>query len=242
MSLASTDFEDFEPSVNHCEQGVIAECPYVRGEKISLPSPVPAVVEGSVYAVLTGAVSCAGSTFAPGDFFLIPASLDRAVVEPMRPARFQNPTRARRPVLPAGRHVSFPGPSKALGYSPTGQARSVEFRASTARGVIERAYRIVSLEKSANNIWLSLTILGIGDRAAETISRLVRITSRECAPLEFYVRPAHLHIDVVSLPVFVTPVEDKPADADLIISSAHVGGDRIPKRCDEIGGRTWHAK
>ena len=83
-SMASIDFEDFEPAVNHATSGVIAECPYFKVEKLSLSTPVPACVEArfSILAVLSGVASCAGVSFKPGDFFLAPASLGDATVEP----------------------------------------------------------------------------------------------------------------------------------------------------------------
>jgi mannose-6-phosphate isomerase len=83
-SMASIDFEDFEPAVNHLDQGVIAECPYFRVEKLQLSSPVSACNEGrfSIITVVSGGASCAGLNFKPGDFFLAPASLGSSTVEP----------------------------------------------------------------------------------------------------------------------------------------------------------------
>ena len=82
-SMASIDFEDFEPAVNHLGKGVIAECPYFRVEKLELSSPMPACREGrfSIVTIVSGAASCAGADFQPGDFFLAPASLGDATVE-----------------------------------------------------------------------------------------------------------------------------------------------------------------
>lgn len=83
-SMVSTDFADFEPDVCRKDQGVIAECPYFAVEKVLLESPVPAINDGrfAIYNVLTGSVNCAGASFKPGDFFLVPASLDGTTVEP----------------------------------------------------------------------------------------------------------------------------------------------------------------
>ena len=83
-SMASIDFNDFEPVVNHARSGVIAECPYFKVEKLPLSTPVPACSEGkfSIVTVLSGAASCAGTNFKPGDFFLAPASLGSATVQP----------------------------------------------------------------------------------------------------------------------------------------------------------------
>jgi mannose-6-phosphate isomerase len=83
-SMASIDFNDFEPVVNHARSGVIAECPYFKVEKLPLSSPVPACSEGkfSIVTVLSGAASFAGINFKPGDFFLAPASLGSATIQP----------------------------------------------------------------------------------------------------------------------------------------------------------------
>jgi len=83
-SMVSTDFADFEPDVCRKEQGVIAECPYFVVEKVLLDSPVPATPDErfAIYNVLTGSATCSGATFKPGDFFLVPASLAGATVEP----------------------------------------------------------------------------------------------------------------------------------------------------------------
>jgi len=83
-SLISTDFEDFEPKVDRISGGVLAECPYFRVEKFTLSEPLPATVDGkfAIFAVLSGEVTCSGSTFKPGEFFLAPASLAEATVAP----------------------------------------------------------------------------------------------------------------------------------------------------------------
>ncbi len=84
-SLVSTDFADFEPDVSRIEEGVLAECPYFRVEKVPLTSAIPACTDGrfAIYNVLTGSVQCAGVTFRPGDFFLAPAIQEGALVEPI---------------------------------------------------------------------------------------------------------------------------------------------------------------
>jgi mannose-6-phosphate isomerase len=83
-SMASIDFNDFEPKADHIEEGVIAECPYFKVEKISVGSPIPAASDGkfAIFSVVAGGVSVAGTQFAPGNFFLAPASIGDAVVEP----------------------------------------------------------------------------------------------------------------------------------------------------------------
>jgi mannose-6-phosphate isomerase len=83
-SMASIDFDDFEPNVNHASEGVIAECPYFKVEKLSLSLPVVASPDGkfAIFSVVSGGVSLAGTSFKPGDFFLAPASLGDVTVEP----------------------------------------------------------------------------------------------------------------------------------------------------------------
>jgi mannose-6-phosphate isomerase len=85
QSLASIDFNDFEPGVDHIQDGVIAECPYFKVEKLPLSSPIPAAADGkfAIFTVVAGKVSVAGTQFAPGYFFLVPASLGEATVEPV---------------------------------------------------------------------------------------------------------------------------------------------------------------
>ncbi len=83
-SMISTDFEDFEPKVDRISGGVLAECPYFRVEKITLSAPTAAAVDGkfAIFSVLSGGVTCAGTTFQPGEFFLAPASLDGTTIVP----------------------------------------------------------------------------------------------------------------------------------------------------------------
>jgi len=83
-SMNSVDFEDFEPSADRIREGMLAECPYFRVEKLPLFGPEPACPDRSfaIYTVLTGGVSCVGAHFRPGDFFLAPASLEGVAIEP----------------------------------------------------------------------------------------------------------------------------------------------------------------
>ncbi|HEY5741730.1 MAG TPA: type I phosphomannose isomerase catalytic subunit, partial [Terrimicrobiaceae bacterium] len=86
-SMLSIDFDDFEPHVDHVTEGVIAECPYFTVEKLPLASSIPATQEGkfTIFAVVGGGVSLSGTSFKPGDFFLAPASIGNAPVEPTEP-------------------------------------------------------------------------------------------------------------------------------------------------------------
>jgi mannose-6-phosphate isomerase len=76
-SLASIDFEDFEPDLAAPEQQVIAECEYFRVEKLKLQ---PGESCGhrdprwfSIFSVAEGEVESGGFRFKKGDFFLLPA-------------------------------------------------------------------------------------------------------------------------------------------------------------------------
>jgi mannose-6-phosphate isomerase len=83
-SMASIDFDDFEPAVNHASHGVLAECDYFKVEKILLSSDQPSCPDGkfSIITVVAGCAACEGIEFKPGDFFLVPATLGGAVVRP----------------------------------------------------------------------------------------------------------------------------------------------------------------
>jgi len=74
-SLASIDFEDYEPPVRTRENPVIANCPFFRVEKVTLDSPVEVRPEGrfALVAVAEGEVVCANTTFRRGQFFLLPS-------------------------------------------------------------------------------------------------------------------------------------------------------------------------
>jgi mannose-6-phosphate isomerase len=83
-SLSSIDFNDFEPSIDHVNDGIIAECPYFKVEILRLSSPIPASADGkfAISCVVSGSVLLAGKSFTPGNFFLAPASLGDVAVEP----------------------------------------------------------------------------------------------------------------------------------------------------------------
>ena len=52
---------------------------------MTLSEAVPAVADGrfAIYTVLSGAVSCGETTFRPGSFFLVPASMGDARITPV---------------------------------------------------------------------------------------------------------------------------------------------------------------
>ena len=75
-SLASIDFEDFEPGMDVPNGTVIAECAYFRVEKLVLGTSETAgnrdIGRFSIFSVAEGAVICEGNRFSKGDFFLLP--------------------------------------------------------------------------------------------------------------------------------------------------------------------------
>lgn len=83
-SLASIDFNDFEPAVSGVREPVIAECPFFQVEKIPLDSPRDVRPEGrfALVAVTGGTVLCGGKTFGKGRFFIVPAEGTGLDLEP----------------------------------------------------------------------------------------------------------------------------------------------------------------
>ena len=76
QSMASIDFQDFEPQVKSSTDPLVADCEYFHVEKISLATSRDLRPQ-SAFALavsLDQPVVCAGRTFAPAEFFLIPAS------------------------------------------------------------------------------------------------------------------------------------------------------------------------
>ena len=74
-SMASIDFEDFEPQVKTSTDSLVADCEFFHVEKISL-STSRDLRPQSAFALavsLDHPVTCGGRTLAPAEFFLIPA-------------------------------------------------------------------------------------------------------------------------------------------------------------------------
>ncbi len=90
-SLQSTDFNDIQPELQPRVEGsgVLVEYPLFRVEKWDLSDPRPALADAygrcAVFVCLEGKVDCAGTVFSPGEFFLVPACLPQARVEPLKP-------------------------------------------------------------------------------------------------------------------------------------------------------------
>ena len=83
-SLASINFDDFEPSLTPADAKVIAECPYFVVTKHELPSPLTMTGNDdfSIITCLTGSIECGGISLKPGGFMLIPASMKKATLIP----------------------------------------------------------------------------------------------------------------------------------------------------------------
>lgn len=77
-SMRSIDFEDREPELAKATGELLLNDPLFRIEKWPLVSPRAASPPGTcaIVGCLTGRVQCAAATIAPGEFFIVPASLD----------------------------------------------------------------------------------------------------------------------------------------------------------------------
>jgi mannose-6-phosphate isomerase len=84
-SMASIDFEDFEPAVNHLGKGW-CRMP-ISGLRKRTVITHACLRRGtvSIVTIVSGAASCAGADFKPGDFFLARQSLGGATVNPRQP-------------------------------------------------------------------------------------------------------------------------------------------------------------
>ncbi len=92
QSLQSTAFDDVRPALQpRVERGVgpVTTCQFFHVEKWALDAPLGALENTggrfAIFTCLTGKAECAGSTFGPGDFFLVPACLPQAQVKPLEP-------------------------------------------------------------------------------------------------------------------------------------------------------------
>lgn len=75
-SLASIDFDDFEPAMDEPRGNLLADCPHFRVERFVLTNGaaagLPHAGRFAVFAVAAGVVACGGEAFRAGDFFLVP--------------------------------------------------------------------------------------------------------------------------------------------------------------------------
>ena len=86
-SMASIDFHDFEPALTPASKPLVADCPHFHVEKIPLPLPgnIASAGDFSIVTCLTGELECSGTQLRPGEFMLIPASLEEAILIPKSP-------------------------------------------------------------------------------------------------------------------------------------------------------------
>jgi len=74
-SLASIEFDDFEPGVASKEESLIADCAFFHVKKITFSEPCDLRPAGrfALVTVLSGRVDCGGEAFQRGQFFFVPA-------------------------------------------------------------------------------------------------------------------------------------------------------------------------
>lgn len=86
-SLASIDFDDFEPALTSSSEAIVADSPFFHVEKLELTTPIPATSPGdfSIVTCVEGAVECTGVSLKPGGFMLVPACLEGAMLTPVVP-------------------------------------------------------------------------------------------------------------------------------------------------------------
>ena len=84
QSLASIDFEDFEPDVLPANDPHIADCPLFRVEKMFLESARDVRPPGqfALVVVSLGSVTCQGEGFRRGQFFIVPADSQDIFIVP----------------------------------------------------------------------------------------------------------------------------------------------------------------
>lgn len=75
-SLASIDFDDFEPAVSGASENTVARCPFFEVEKVAVDSPRDVRPPGrfALVAVTEGTIECGGKPFGKGQFLIVPAS------------------------------------------------------------------------------------------------------------------------------------------------------------------------
>ena len=86
-SMASIDFQDFEPSLTPESAPVVADSPYFHVEKAPLPAPraLGKTDDFSIITCLNGAIECEGIRIKPGFFMLLPSCMKNPVLTPAAP-------------------------------------------------------------------------------------------------------------------------------------------------------------
>ena len=86
-SMRSIDFADYEPQLQNPKNDPLVQCEYFEIERWTLDAPREAAPAGdfAIMTCLSGKVTCAGETFGPGQFFLVPATLEDRLLTPAAP-------------------------------------------------------------------------------------------------------------------------------------------------------------
>jgi len=86
QSMDSIDFEDFEPTVTPSCNPIVADCPLFHVEKKSISAPLDLTSPGDFCIVtgLSGEAECEGARLMPGEFLLLPACMESALLNPVR--------------------------------------------------------------------------------------------------------------------------------------------------------------
>ena len=83
-ALASIDFTDYEPTLKDTSKAPVADSDFFHVEKWILDAPRLAVEPNdfALFTCLTGNVTCGDQTYHPGDFFLVPTSMQGVLLLP----------------------------------------------------------------------------------------------------------------------------------------------------------------
>ena len=86
-SMRSIDFADSEPQLQAPEGETLVACDYFEVQRWNLDAPREAAPMGdfAVLTCLSGSVACSGETYGPGQFFLVPATLEERMLTPAAP-------------------------------------------------------------------------------------------------------------------------------------------------------------
>ena len=89
QSLQATNYGDVQPALQPKTTGAeatVVNCSFFHVEKWTLDTPRVALENSggrfAIFTCLEGAAECVGKNFAPGDFWLVPASLTTAEIQP----------------------------------------------------------------------------------------------------------------------------------------------------------------
>jgi mannose-6-phosphate isomerase len=84
QALASIDFSDVEPNLVQPKGELLVKHELFEIQRWNLDSPRELVPQGQFAIVfcLTGKLHCGGVDFSPGEFFLLPAQMEKRTVEP----------------------------------------------------------------------------------------------------------------------------------------------------------------